>query len=267
MKEIWDFTAPEDDDLDPERPSDLALDRLYADELDGEAAARIEARLAASPDDRARFEALDRHFDDIDEVDPRRLLASIRREAEQPATLMERLRAGWMAWIGGLVVVGAAVIAFFVLRPAANGPDGLGPGPDIVTLKGGPVLAVQRRGADGRGQPVASGEPVAPGDTLKFTVTLSARSAVRIIGVEADGARYDAFPLEGGPSPIIEPGEKVPLGGAVTLDDAEGRETLFLLACPAEVEPADCRVGADGPACPDGCRFDRFVLDKQGSAQ
>lgn len=255
MRELWDFTAPEDDEA--ERPSDLTLDRLRAGELDAEAAARVEARLAQSDEDRARFEALDRHFDDVDAVDPRRLLAAIRRGAERPATLMERLRAGWVLWVGGLALAAAAVVVWVVLPPAP-GPEV----PDVVALKGGPVLHVQRRGADGVGEPVASGAPMAPGDTLKFAVTLPASARVRVIGVEADGDRYDAWPLDGD-SPVLGPGEQIALDGAVTLDDAPGRETLYLVACPLAVDPTGCRFEGDAPSCPAGCGTDRFVLDKR----
>lgn len=260
MSELWDFTAPERDE---DRPSDLELDRLRAGELDAGVAARIEARLAESPEDQLRFEALDRHFDDMPDVDERRMLAAIRRGAEEPASFMERVRANLFAWVGAVVTVAAAV-TFFALR---SGPvEPLDPPPlDTVALKGAPALHVQRRGDDGRGQPIDSGQAVRPGDTLKFTVDLPVRARVRLIGVEQSGDRYDVWPLDGGPSPVLDRGERIELGGAVTLDDAPGQERLYFIACPEQAEPEHCSVGGptDPPSCAEGCRVDTFVLDKK----
>ena len=69
---------------------------------------------------------------------------------------------------------------------------------------------------------------------------------------------------------LLQAGEGLQLPGAVALDDSLGRETLYLVHCPANVEPR-CSAPAVGPgsdaapaspACPAGCSLTAFVLNK-----
>ena len=84
------------------------------------------------------------------------------------------------------------------------------------------------------------------------------------MGIEADGARYTAWPPPGGePWAAVDAGQGVDLPGAVALDGAPGTEHLYLVWCPAPVEPTCASAGAGAPPkCPEGCRMSPFVLKK-----
>ncbi|MFO0657130.1 MAG: hypothetical protein U0787_18905 [Polyangia bacterium] len=77
-----------------------------------------------------------------------------------------------------------------------------------------------------------SGDSFAPGDTLRFVVDLPAPSRVSVLGVEASGALYVAWPQDDKAAVAREAGKAQALEGAVVLDEKLGRETLYLVTCP-----------------------------------
>lgn len=130
----------------------------------------------------------------------------------------------WRAWVPALSLA-AAVLLAVVFVPS-------GPGPDYVGRKGGgAALGLEVwRGVDGRGERVASGAQVHPGDGLRFSVLGGARR-VWVFTVDARGNVSLLTPAPG--AVPAEPSGVLP-GGAV-LDDVLGPERVF--AVDAEAVP------------------------------
>jgi hypothetical protein len=129
-------------------------------------------------------------------------------------------------------------------------------------MKGGLALHVFRLAGD-HGEEALSGDRFAPGDRLRFVVDVPAEGHVSVLGIEAGGALYTAWPLEPSVQTRFVSGTGIELPGAVELDDQPGRETLYLVHCPLKVGTPACTLGADGkPSCPESCAMTAFVLDK-----
>jgi hypothetical protein len=116
---------------------------------------------------------------------------------------------------------------------------------------------------------VASGETFHPGDRLRFVVDLPFSGHVNVLGVEASGKLYVAWPIAENVPTLREVGMLQELPGALGLDASSGREMLYLVECPVAVGPPAiaCQVkslpGASAPlVCPSGCLLTPFVLHK-----
>jgi hypothetical protein len=240
----------------PDCPSDFTLDRLHAGELPPEQAHTAERHVAGCADCAARMASRRAGFDAMEGVDPRAMLARIRTGLNRPASLSERLLRGARRLLVPLTVATTAALALVVLRQ-----DG---GPGETRMKGALALHVFRLAGD-HAEATVSGGAFSPGDRLRFAVDLPAEGHVAVLGVEASGALYTAWPL--GP----EAGTRLPAGngqelpGAVSLDAQPGRETLYLVHCPVKVGPPRCtsRGANAAPACPEGCASTAFLLEKR----
>jgi hypothetical protein len=230
----------------PGCPSDLALDRLHHGELAADPAEALRRHLGGCADCAARLAERTRGFDAVPGADPRRVLAGIRRGLDAPAP-----RARW-PWLAALAGVAASLALLPLLRPG---------GPASRT-KGGLALHVYRARGE-RAEAMISGDRFAPGDRLRFVVDLPSAGAVRVVGVEARGALYTAWPQDPAAPSTLGPGEGIALPGAVALDAQPGRETLYLVHCPAPLGPPVCAAAAgEAPRCTAGCALSPFVLEK-----
>ncbi|MCB9522428.1 MAG: hypothetical protein H6702_03490 [Myxococcales bacterium] len=271
------------DDLltrDPACPSELALRRFAAGALPAAEAAALQAHLDGPCTDCAAFVAAERAGPaGVPGLDPEaafaRILAGVaadeadarlaaQTQAPPAPGLFERLKA-WLTPQGlGLVALGAAAAAAAFLLTRPGDPGVIPPTPDGVRMKGDLALEVARKAADGA-EAMASGDVFAPDDELRFVVSLPTAGRIAIVGVEADGTLYPAWPLpqHTGAQPDRQAGPKQALTGAVQLDGKPGREVLHLVLCPADV-PATCQSnGPDAaPRCPQGCRSTPFVVQK-----
>lgn len=292
-----DFTALREGRADC--PSDLTLDRLVSGELDAAGRSAAEAHVAGCAECRGRVEARRAGFDAVQGVDPRALLSGIRRRLDEAPP--RRGLAGWFArwsrdwrrsWAPlGAVAAAAALLLLVWPRPVAEGPGGGAPGlgepggrehgGPAVRRKGGPILHVWRAPAgaaatDGDGAPTdgtgatggseaLSGDRFQAGDRLRFVVDLPTEGQVAVLGVDASGALYQAWPLPGNDAETLRPaGPRQTLPGAVALDETPGRETLHVVLCPPDTPPLGCtsRGPDEAPACPVGCVTSPFVLEK-----
>lgn len=244
----------------PGCPSDFDLDRLDAGDLAGERAAALFEHIDGCDVCPARMELRASRFDIAPGVDPRRIMAAVRRrvDEEEASSIPARARAAWLKWMGALVVIGgaAAALVFALGRPATVTPD---PSVPVVRTKGDPKLDLHRQVGAGSEQ-LDPGAAVAPGTALKFVVTLPAPGRVQIVGQDASGALYTAWPL-GGQDPERAAGRQA-LPGAVALDDALGPETFHLVFCASGTE-IECTLADDALACPDGCRVASTGLVKR----
>lgn len=252
---------------DPSCPSDLDLDQLHQGELLETVSARLLEHVNGCAACSARMASRKAGWAEIADVDPRPLLAGIRRRLdEEPAAQGRRSLWGKLAFILAPIAAAATVLAIVSLGtrstplPPGNG-DSLG-----VREKGGIALKVHRF-ASGGSQRVLSGERFVPGDRLRFVVDLPAAGHVNVLGVESSGSLYLAWPIEKGTATLRQAGSNQELPGAVVLDSSLGRETMYLVYCPQTVGvPSEiCKTAGPGapPACPPQCASTPFVLDKQ----
>ncbi len=243
----------------PDCPSDFALDRLHAGELPPEKASDAERHVAGCADCGVRMAERRAGFGAIEGVDPRAMLARIRTGLDAPerAPLSVRLT-GWLRrLLGPAAVLAAAGIAFLVINSRQVEPSG-------TRLKGSLALHVFRLEGE-RSVEMSSGDTFAPGDRLRFVVDLPTEGYVTVLGVEASGALYTAWPLDPALPTRLPAGRSLELPGAVALDDQPGRETLYLMLCPPEAGPPSCRSAGPGekPVCPAGCLATPFVVEKK----
>jgi hypothetical protein len=250
-------------------PSDLALDRLKAGELEGEEKLELETHLSACECCAQRLSLREAGFEAFPEVDPRRLLASTRRRADEPAGLGARVATWLQANLSTLAPLAAAGIAVAVLAvtvgPGADPPVVDPAAAPTVRSKGEAILHVHRALRGGGSEELQSGGAVAPGDRLRFVVDLPRAGHVAILGVEQSGKLYTAWPLkaEGGEK-ALPAGPSQALPGAVTLDKSPGREVLHLVLCPEATGRPQCSPAGAGksPRCPKGCATSPFVLNE-----
>jgi hypothetical protein len=240
-----------------ECPSDFTLDRLHTGELPAEQSQAAERHVAGCADCGARMAERRAGFDAIPGVDPRVMLGRIRTGLDRPASLPERLRGGVRRLLAPLAVVATAAIALVVVTRGDVEPV-------ETRMKGALALHVYRLAGE-RAEEMVSGGAFSPGDRLRFAVDLPAEGHVTVLGVEASGALYTAWPLDAETATRFDKGKGIELSGAVSLDAQPGRETLYLVHCPTQVGPPRCTSqGADAaPACPAGCVSSAFVMEKQ----
>lgn len=276
-------------------PSDLALDRLHAGELPSAESQRLTAHVQTCASCPARLAMRQAGFGAVPEVDPRPLLSTIRRRLHESEAVPAGRR--WLRQLGmffaPMAAATAALAVLLVIRkgppehPGGSPPTAGAPGTDVVRAKGGLGLHVYRhRGGPGNdpssgpnnspnsgpaapdssGQATLSGERFAPGDRLRFVVDLPTSGQVSIVGIEASGSLYVAWPSPGSPEPTLRPaGKGQELPGAVALDSSQGRETLYLVHCPPAGPPPQCTAqGAEArPQCGAGCTLVSFILNKE----
>ncbi len=233
-------------------PSDYALDMLRAELLPAAEAAQVQGHVDGCAECAARLQAMRVGFDAEPDIDPRALLAGARRRA---ADVPQPWWTRWRVWLPAMALGAAAAIALVVMRPAPPVDDPR----DGVRFKGDLVLRVVRATPTGS-EEVISGARFAAGDRLRFRVDLPTAGHVAIIGVDAAGEPYTAWPLGDDLDDRLDAGGGQLLAGAIGLDDAPGRETLHLVLCPDA--PPRCAVVDGRPDCPEGCRSTPFVLDK-----
>lgn len=215
----------------PERPtpSQLELARLVAGELSAEEARRVEEAALATPETRQRLEALRAHVAEYERVAPRQLAALRQRlEAEGARSRTPFWRRPFVL-VAPLAAAAAAAMLVLVLRAPPPVPD------EAVSFKGSlAVRVVARRGE--RQLAVQPGAELAPGDALRFVVTVPAPGHLTIFSVDGRGALSPFYPetdpeKDARPLRLERAGEHE-LAGSVTLDDAPGPERLFIVYSP-----------------------------------
>lgn len=235
-------------------PSDLALDRLHANECNAEESGRLEKHIAGCDACPARMEERRAGFNAIAEADPVRMLAAIRRGADKPAGV-EQVLAWARRLLAPVAIVAAASIMLITRKP-----------PEIATgqFKGAMALHVYRLAGE-HAEEVSSGSPFSPGDRLRFAIDLPHDGTVRVLGVEANGTLYTAWPSDPREPTNRLAGPAVELPGAVELDQTVGRESLYGVWCPPPVDAVLCHSVGPGkaPECPASCKLSAFALEKR----
>lgn len=202
------------------RIPDSLLECYVADSLDALARAQLEEALASSPVDRAR-------------------LAELRAESaafllqHPPGPMVERFRQErkrrqwWRRWPLLLSPVAAAVAIALLLSP--------GPIDDPDILSKGPAILVVNRKTDQGSEVVPPDMPLAPGDSIRFTVKAAESGYLAVLGRDAKGVVTTYHPHEGTTAAPYDVTQK-DLPSAFVLDDTPGREDLYTLYSPRPFE-------------------------------
>ena len=240
--------------------SNLRLEQHALDELAPAAAAEVAAHLQECVLCEATTMRIQRGFDG--DVDVAAAIGRITSEVAPDPTpslwgrFIEWFTSGWtpqMAFSAAAVFLVVGVVA---VMSGDDGPDGL-------RLKGNVKLQVFKSDGQG-GTEILSNERLTSGDTVRFRVSVAQDAHVMIVGIEAGGKRYAAYPLEGERSAPLRAGQQQTLPGAVTLDSSSGKEWLHLVACDQAFGLADVKVGSapETLVLPAGCAADTFSFIK-----
>lgn len=215
----------------PRRIPEALLERYLADALAPEVRARLEARLADSPEDRARLAELRADSAAFLLQHPPGVLVS--RFQEQPR------RAGWWRWPALLVpALAAGLAALWLLQPPVDPPDVNPPdGDPPYTIKGSDVVLVLHRRAGEGSAPVTPAQLLAPGDAIRFELKAPAPGFVAVLGKDARGTISVYYPFGGTTAEAYDTGQPL-LSGAIALDDTLGREDLYALYAKSPFELA-----------------------------
>ncbi|WP_373048629.1 hypothetical protein [Vulgatibacter sp.] len=196
--------------------SDLTLDRFLAGELEETPEGmQVQAHLATCSrcaGRKASFEADAERFDE--EIFVQGLAAQAARKAKAPARRIP------FASIMGAVAAAAAVVLVVVLPK--NEEMGY-------RSKGGGALELIARTQDGNVERVLPGDPLAPGDAIRFEVSAPEEAWVAIVGV--DSAQVVTPYVQGASLPA---GEQV-LPGSIVLDETLGAERIVAVFCDGPV--------------------------------
>ena len=231
------MNTPLAESLWPACYSGLHFDRFLLGELPAAAAEEVRAHLAGC----ARCTAC------LESLRPREPLPPLRVVALRP------WRWARMAAAGAGIAAAAALL--LVLRA---------PAPALERSKGsGFALAmyVQHGGAVRRAAP---GEPVAPGDAVRFSITAPSAGFVAVLSVDPLRRASVYFPLGERAAPI-QAGTDLALPQGTRLDATVGDEQLTALFCaaPVALEPLRAALEQGALKLPDGCQETRWSFVKR----
>lgn len=234
-------------------PSDLRLDALLSEELEGDARREVEAHVRSC----VRCTA---HHAQLSAARERFLSSHPSFHPPVPSTRPARSR---VLRVGGGAAVALAVAAAWVLSvslPRAR------PG-ETTQLKGaGAALSFHVLSSDGRVRPGAPGEILHPGDRVRFSVALDRPAHLTLLSLDAAGHVSIYHPTTSqaearAASPLT------PLDSAVELDSTLGDETVLALFCdaPHNVDSLQRALTLQGErfVAPSDCRIERLSWRKE----
>ena len=194
------------------RIPDSLLECYLADSLDALTRTRLEETLASSPVDRTRLEEL-------------RAESAAFLIQHPPGPLVERFRQErtrrrwWQRWPVLLAPVAAAVTVAVLVFKEPIDPDS--------RAKGTAILIVNRKTEQGS-EAVRSDVPLAPGDSIRFTVKAEKNGFLAVLGRDAKGVVTVYHPHQGSAAAPYDVTQPL-LPDAFVLDDTLGREDLYTL--------------------------------------
>ncbi|HEX6245688.1 MAG TPA: DUF4384 domain-containing protein, partial [Polyangiales bacterium] len=222
--------------------SDLRIDQLLADELDATESAALRAHLSHCGACRERFATIDAERAQFISAHP----------SAPNWLLREPVRAKAARY--GVLLLLAAVALLALVRPSAE-----------LRTKGGEAFGfyVKRGNQVRRG---SLGEPLHPGDRLRFTYSAQRARYLAILSV--DSARHTNVYFPAAPDAAqVEPGTERPLPSAIELDAVLGSEQVLAIFCdrPFSLAPLLSRLGRAESSLnlPADCVTDRVTLQKE----
>jgi hypothetical protein len=248
-------------------PSELDLDHLVGKRLSLSEASSLQQHVAGCSRCTARMEVRHGGWGAFSKAEPPVMMAAIRhRLAAENAKPSGRLPLRRLSLVLGSLCAAAGLVILVVRPTDRQTPPASGPRLAYDTRsKGGLALHVYRL-ASGIVEPMVSGERLSAGETIKFAVDLPRAGYVNVLGIDASGKLYVAWPSSASVSTLRQSGDGQELPGAMAPDGAEGPETLYVVQCPeATGQPVRICTAAQGsgpPVCPSSCASSPFMLRK-----
>lgn len=237
--------------------SDLAMDRLLAEELSKEGEREARKHLFGCLECTARMSTLKAGRDAF-LADPAPHLFVVKSSAEEAAAPVIPLwRRALRSKIAGGAIAAGAVLFGVMLSVAQQDESG--------TRRKGSAqqlgFYVKHETEVRRGN---SGEVVAPGDSLRFTYSIEEPKHLAIIGVDAADKASVYFP-EGQVTSEMPEGRDVALPLAALLDETLGRETIYGVFCeqPVSVEKMRAAFESGVSSAPEGCALEKMTIEKR----
>ena len=216
--------------------SALHLDRFLLDELDPAAAAEV----------RAHLPGCHRCSEAVEVLRPREALPPL-----LVAPLRPRRR--WVRVAAAAAGLAAAASVLLLVRP----------GPTERSKGNGFALGmyVQHGGEVRRAGP---GEPVAPGDAVRFAVTAPEGGYLAVLSLDPAGHASIYYPPASRAAPVAA-GSDQPLPLGTRLDQTRGEERIVGLLCSSavELEPVRAALARGESLVPQGCQVTRWSFVKR----
>lgn len=250
----------------PDCPSDLALDALHVGEHSASEAARLMKHIAGCSACEARWELRQQGLSAFPALDRDAMIAKLHRlSAEIPEetspSFWQQVRSVFaQPAVFGTTMAMCAILMMLSVKPDPGPIDDINPQQTIRTK--GASFTVFKNTEDSV-EILASGSTVEPGDKLRFKIKPQEGTEVMIVGQEADGKIYMAFPLDGSaasrPSTASEGGV---LPGTIELDQSSGRERLHLISCDHPFGLSNIEAERGQINVPKKCSTTSFELNK-----
>lgn len=205
--------------------SELGLHHVVAEELEGEAAARVEAHLGSCAGCAARLEAL--RAEAASPLPPLRLNAAPEAANSPPPDERPRTREDrWAPWFAVASALVAAAVALVVLPT---------PSEDEFRARSASLSLEVWREAAGGAERLQDGDAVRPGDRLGFRVSSSDPGFLLVLGRDGAGTVYPVWP----PQPeeaadFAAAPQGAQLEVSLVLDATPGEERLVAFRCPRQ---------------------------------
>ena len=242
-------------------PTQLALARLHAGELEADQAARLRAAL----DEPAQHE-----LDALAAVDLRpnaAVLAAAAAAVDESANVPPiPLRSRRWTWIGGAASLAAAAAAvLWIVQPDPELPTTTTPSADTSSSEGfrskGARFDLQLWIDDGeRSYRAKDGDLVHAGDKIAFEVAPRIDGQLVILCVDPAGVAARCHPLDRPFEAVTARGDTLRIAPGLAFDDARGQERFIGLLCE---DPVDLdALLADPDQTPVGCLRDEVRVRK-----
>ena len=250
----------------PECPSDLALDAMAVGECSTSQVQILQNHIAQCEACAARWELRQQGMAAFPNVDRDAMVARLHQlsahitPAPEPSFWAQvRSVFAQPAVFGTSMAMAAIVMMLVVQPPVVNLIEE--PTPDTIRPKGS-SFTVFKNSKDSV-EILANGGKVQAGDKLRFKVDPREGIDVMVVGQEANGKLYMAFPLDGSeasrPSLASEQGI---LPGTIELDQSIGREKLYLISCEHPFGLSNIEANIDDIVVPKRCATSSFEINK-----
>jgi hypothetical protein len=193
--------------------SDLALDRLVAGELSAVEGSALATHLTGCDSCANRLRA---HRQEAVAFGEEVWLEGLARRTER--AVRRRPFARVAAWSGAIAI--AAALLVWIRLPEHG---------SIERRKGGTVLEVIARKADGRIERLLPGAPVRPGESMRFRLSSDREGSFALLGLDAAGG-VTPYLSDGSGTRPLRKGTQL-LEGSIIADDTLGPERVFAVIC------------------------------------
>ncbi len=204
---------------------DVELERYAFGELPKERARAVEADLSNEETARRLKEIKESETEILEKYPPHLMAVQIEARAEKGVSRSK----GLFRILVPLTTVAAAAVLVWVLMPVTPPQDKPDIPPEVIILKGKPMLSVYRQNPDGPDELLEHNQKVKPGDILGMKYKAQGAPHGMIFSVDGRGSITLHYPSEAGGSTELEKEKPTALPFSYELDDAPGFEHFFFV--------------------------------------